>query len=59
MSRRSTTTGVSAIRNARIRFDFKFQGKRYRPSVLKPPTEANLRREREQLIWIKRRGLQA
>ncbi len=55
MGRRSTTSGVSAVHNTRIRFDFKFQGKRYRPSILKPPTEASLRRAREQLIWIKRR----
>ncbi|HEY4211557.1 MAG TPA: DUF3596 domain-containing protein [Steroidobacteraceae bacterium] len=54
MGRRSTTSGVSAVRNERIRFDFKYQGKRYRPSILKPPTQANLRRAREQLIWIKR-----
>ncbi len=55
MGTRSTTSGVVAVRNARIRFDFRFQGKRYRPSILKTPTEANLRRARQQLIWIKRR----
>lgn len=55
MGRRSTTGGVAAVRDARIRFDFRVQGKRYRPSILKPPTELNLRRAREQLIWIKRR----
>lgn len=55
MGTRSITGGVVAVREARIRFDFRFQGKRYRPSIVRPPTEANLRRAREQLIWIKRR----
>jgi integrase len=55
MGRRSTTSGIAAVRGERIRFDFRFQGKRYRPSILKPPTEANLRRARERLIWMKRR----
>jgi integrase len=55
MGRRSTTNGVAAVRGERIRFDFRFRGKRYRPSILKSPTEANLRRARERLIWMRRR----
>jgi len=55
MGRRSITGGVVAVRGARIRFDFRFHRKRYRPSVIRSPTEANLRRAREQLLWIKRR----
>lgn len=55
MGRKSATSGISALRNDRIQFDFKFQGLRFRPTLLKPPTEANIRRACEKLIWIKRR----
>jgi len=48
------TGGVIAMPNGRIRFDFAFDGRRYRPSILRPPTEGNLRRAREQLVWIRR-----
>ncbi|MGH7715655.1 MAG: Arm DNA-binding domain-containing protein, partial [Vulcanimicrobiaceae bacterium] len=44
-----------AAGQARIRFDFKFEGRRYRPSLLRIPTETNLRRAREQLAGIKER----
>src|SRR5262245_13524861 len=59
MGKRSTTSGVVAVRDARIRFDFRFQGKRYRPSILRPPTEANLRRARERLVRRKRMSRQS
>lgn len=39
----------------RIQFTFKFEGVRYRPTLLITPTEANLRRAREQLAGIKAR----
>jgi integrase len=37
----------------RIQFDFIFKGTRYRPSIKRPPSEANLRRDRERLEVIK------
>jgi hypothetical protein len=46
---------VAAAGRYRIRFDFTFEGHRYRPSVLRVPTETNLRRTREQLACIKQR----
>jgi integrase len=55
MGRRSQTGGVTAVGARRIRFDFMFEGQRYRPSVLRSPTERNLRRAREQLVGIKQR----
>lgn len=39
----------------RIQFTFGFHGVRYRPALLKVPTEANLRRARKQLESIKQR----
>lgn len=39
----------------RIRFDFMFEGRRYRPSILGVPSEANLRAAREHLAGIKQR----
>lgn len=47
------TGGVSAAPRGRIRFDFKFEGSRYRPTIRRPPSEANLRRARERLTIIK------
>jgi integrase len=41
----------------RIQFDFEFEGIRYRPSVARIPSEANLRRARKQLEEIKARIL--
>jgi integrase len=38
----------------RIQFDFTLDGIRYRPSIRRPPSEANLRRARERLEEIKR-----
>ena len=48
------TGGVIAASRGRIRFDFVFEGVRYRPSIQRPPSEANLRRARERLEQIKR-----
>jgi Arm DNA-binding domain len=47
------TGGVSAAPQDRIQFDFKFEGVRYRPTIRRPPSEANLRRARERLHVIK------
>jgi hypothetical protein len=55
MGRKSTTGGVCAIGQTRIQFDFNFDGVRYRPTLLRTPTEANLRRARQQLVGIKTR----
>jgi integrase len=54
MGRKSNTGGVTAGRE-RIQFDFKFGGMRYRPTLLRAPTETNLRRAREHLVGIKER----
>jgi integrase len=48
------TGGVAAAPHGRIQFDFTFEGVRYRPSIRRPPSEANLRRARERLNDIKR-----
>jgi integrase len=55
MGRKSMTGGVTIKDRNRIQFDFKFDGARYRPTLLKTPTEANLRRAREHLVAIKQR----
>jgi integrase len=55
MGRKSKTGGVTAAGRKRIQFDFKFGGVRYRPTLLKAPTETNLRRAREHLVGIKER----
>jgi hypothetical protein len=47
------TGGVVAARRGRIQLDFIFDGIRYRPSIKRPPSEANLRRARERLESIK------
>jgi hypothetical protein len=36
---KSKTAGVTAAGRERIRFDFKFAGVRYRPTLLRAPTE--------------------
>jgi integrase len=46
--------GVTAASRGRIQFDFMFEGIRYRPSIQRPPSEANLRRARERLEEINR-----
>jgi Arm DNA-binding domain len=55
MGKRSQTGGITAVGTRRIRFDFFFEGQRYRPSILHAPTDLNLRRAREQLAGIKER----
>jgi hypothetical protein len=55
MGRRSSSGGVIAIGHRRIQFDFQFEGVRYRPTLLRVPSESNLRRAREQLRAIKTR----
>jgi integrase len=55
MGRHSTTGGVAAIGQDRIQFDFKFEGRRYRPTLLMTPTAVNLRRARESMQRIKTR----
>jgi integrase len=47
------TGGVFAAPRGRIQFDFIFNGIRYRPSIKRSPSEANLRRARERLEAIK------
>ncbi len=42
-------------RHNRIQFDFEFEGVRYRPTLERAPTEANLHRARLQLQGIKER----
>ena len=53
MGRKSVTGGVCAKGSDRIEFTFWYQGKRYRPTLARAPTEANLRRARVQLDGIK------
>jgi len=48
------TGGIVAAPGGRIQFDFMYEGVRYRPSIRRPPSEANLRRARERLEDIKR-----
>lgn len=55
MGRRSIVNGVSGFGADRIQFDFELDGVRYRPTVKREPTEANLRRARRQMADIKRR----
>jgi hypothetical protein len=43
------TGGVTAAPRGRIQFDFHVDGVRYRPTIKRPPSEANLRRARERL----------
>ena len=55
MGRRSISGRVRAKGRDRIQFDFEFEGVRYRPTLARIPTEANLRRARKQLEDIKTR----
>jgi integrase len=48
------TGGVVAAPRGRIQFDFILDGVRYRPTIKRPPSEANIRRARERLAVIKR-----
>ena len=49
------TTGVHAKGSKRIQFDISVDGVRYRPTLARVPTEANLRRAAKQLQEIKSR----
>jgi hypothetical protein len=53
--RRLNAGGVSAKGHDRIQFDFNLDGVRYRPSVKRTPTEANLQRALERLEDIRER----
>jgi integrase len=55
VGRKSIHSGVRALGGDRIQFDFEFDGVRYRPTLERSPTEANLRRARKQLHEIKQR----
>jgi len=55
MGRKSTTGGVRGRGHDRIQFDFRLDGVRYRPTIKRRPTEANLRAAREYLKDIKAR----
>jgi integrase len=55
MGRKSRTGGVTMAGRDRIQFDFMLAGVRYRPTLLRMPTETNLRRAREHLVGIKER----
>jgi hypothetical protein len=54
MGRTSITGGVTAKGQGRTQFTFRFEGTHYRPTMPILPTEANLRRARQQLERIKR-----
>jgi integrase len=53
--RKSIHGGVNAFGSDRIQFDFEFDGVRYRPTLKRSPTEANLKRARKQLEEVKQR----
>jgi integrase len=55
VGRKSVHAGVTALDGDRIQFDFEFDGVRYRPTLKRSPTEANLKRARKQLGEIKQR----
>jgi integrase len=55
MGKKATLSGIRARGSDRIEFDFLFDGVRYRPTVRRIPSEANLRRAYKQLEDIKRR----
>lgn len=55
MGKKSTLSGVQPKGPDRIQFDFEVDGTRYRPTLKRVPTEANLRRACKQLAEIKQR----
>jgi hypothetical protein len=55
MSKKATLSDVRAKGSDRIEFDFLFEGIRYRPTLRRTPSEANLRRAYKQLEDIKNR----
>jgi integrase len=55
VGRKSIRGGVCALGSDRIQFDFEFDGVRYRPTLKRSPTEANLTRARKQLVEMRQR----
>jgi hypothetical protein len=55
VGRKSITGGVAPKGADRIELTFVFEGTRYRPTIIRVPSEANLRRARVQLQEFKRR----
>jgi integrase len=55
MGRKAINSGVRPKGRHRIEFDFEFEGVRYRPTLKRVPSEANLRRAAQQLGRIKQR----
>ena len=55
MGRKSERSGVSTLGKSRVSSTLKFEGKRYRPSVKRAPTEGNLERALKQLKGIRER----
>jgi integrase len=55
MGKKSFLSGVQAKGPDRIQFDFEFEGTRYRPTLMRVPSETNLRRAHKQLVDIKKR----
>ena len=55
MRKKSYNGGIIALGDNRIQYDFMLEGVRYRPSLVRAPTAANLRRAREHLRQIKAR----
>jgi integrase len=55
MGRKSERSGVSALGRDRVQFDFEFEGRRYRPSIKRIPTQGNLDRALGQLRGIRKR----
>jgi integrase len=55
MGKKAERSGVSPLGKDRIQFDFEFEGKRYRPSIERAPSEGNLNRALKQLDGIKER----
>jgi integrase len=55
MGKKAVLSGIRAKGTDRIQFDFWFAGVRYRPTIDRTPSEANLRRAHKQLVDIKTR----
>lgn len=55
MAKKANLSGVEPKGTDRIQFDFRMNGVRYRPTLYRAPTEANLRRAYQQLREIKAR----
>jgi len=55
MGKKAALSGVRAKGTDRIEFEFWYEGVRYRPTLERTPSEANLRRSYKQLVDIKQR----